>query len=931
MTAVAAMVTLQHWKAFLGDVAQPMDQNLFRYIWRHSKHYQIRVLCLVLLSMPFYYVSLDLPKQIVNQGIEGQGFTGPDDTQPYFSIHIPYSQEIFGQTVTMFDGLELGQMDALLVLSFVFLGLVIVNGYFKYVINTRKGQMGERMLRRLRYQLSDRLLRFPLPYMRKVKQAEVATMIKDEVEPLGGFIGEAFVNPVFLGGQALTAMAFILAQSWILGSVAAAVVIFQAALIPKLRIPILRLGRQRQLTARELAGRLGETIAGATEVHAHDTSNYERAELVSRLARIYDIRYEIYRRKFFVKFLNNFLAQVTPFIFYVVGGVLAIAGELDIGALVAVIAAYKDLPSPIKELIDWDQRRQDVQIKYEQVIEQFAPPVLIDPQRQDPDAEGPTKLEGQIELRGVAVVDDSDRRLLDAISFTAALTEHVAVVGPGGGGKEYLPLVVAGLEPISTGHASIGGHELGALPQAVTGRRLGYVAADAHFFAGSLRKNLLYGLLHKPLRPPEREPAAQRAAEADRLEAQRAGNPYFDFEADWVDYEAAGARDAQELDHRLLEAIQTVELEEDLYRFGLLARFNPEEHTDLADQILSARQALAESLHADGHDDLIVRFDPGSFNPNASLAENLLFGSPLDARFEPDQLLAQASMKEAVEAEALEGDLEAVGLEIARTMVEIFADLPPGHPFFEQFSFIDAEELPEFRSLVGRQEKGGMGGLTPEDRGRLMRIALDYVEARHRLGLISPERAERIVRTRKRFADLLAKDNGLGVAFYDPDTYNPAATLQDNVLFGRLAFGQAQGEETVQDAIIKVLDDQGLRERVIELGMTYDVGVAGKRLNNGQKQKAALARSLVKRPDLLVLNEALAALDSASQRRILERVLETRKGQGVFWSLYRPDFADAFDKILVLEEGRLVEQGSFADLNKDGQKLRLLLETSGAA
>ena len=52
-------------------------------------------------------------------------------------------------------------------------------------------RLGERMLRRLRYTLFDRVLRFPISHFRKVKQAEVATMIKDEVEPLGGFIGDA--------------------------------------------------------------------------------------------------------------------------------------------------------------------------------------------------------------------------------------------------------------------------------------------------------------------------------------------------------------------------------------------------------------------------------------------------------------------------------------------------------------------------------------------------------------------------------------------------------------------------------------------------------------------------------------------------------------------------------------------------------------------
>ena len=148
-------------------------------------------------------------------------------------------------------------------MSFVFLAAVVVNGQFKKSINTQKGRMGERMLRRLRYELYDRILRFPPAHFRKVKQAELATMIKDEVEPLGGFIGDAFVQPVFLGGQALTAIIFIMMQNFLLVGVVVLVLLgVQMVIIPRLRKPVLVLGRQRQLTARLLAGRIAETVDG---------------------------------------------------------------------------------------------------------------------------------------------------------------------------------------------------------------------------------------------------------------------------------------------------------------------------------------------------------------------------------------------------------------------------------------------------------------------------------------------------------------------------------------------------------------------------------------------------------------------------------------------------------------------------------------------
>src|SRR5437762_7457791 len=348
--------------------------------------------------MVVYYLSLDLPKTIINQAIQGVSFPSAD-------------------SVKRFLGLDLERIPYLFALSILFLGLIVLNGWIKFQINTMKGWMGERMLRRLRYTLFDYILRFPLARFRRVKPAVMATMVKDEVEPLGGFIGEALITPLFLGGQALTAMAFILYQHWVLGLVALSVVGVQAFIIPKLRKRLLVLGRERQLTARALAGRIAECVEGAAEIHAHDTSNYERAEISARLGRIFRIRFELYQRKFMVKFLNNFLAQLTPFLFYTVGGYLVIAGRLDIGALVAVIAAYKDLPGPVKELIDWDQQRMDVEIKYQQVVEVFTAEEVAPPEIHALIEKPELPREGKLRVSSLSLADESGTKLVDGVAF----------------------------------------------------------------------------------------------------------------------------------------------------------------------------------------------------------------------------------------------------------------------------------------------------------------------------------------------------------------------------------------------------------------------------------------------------------------------------------------------------------------------------------
>ena len=63
-----------------------MDSNLFKYIWRHSWREQLVILAVVAVSQVFYFLSLDLPKTIVNGPIQGQGFETPGDTERFFPI-----------------------------------------------------------------------------------------------------------------------------------------------------------------------------------------------------------------------------------------------------------------------------------------------------------------------------------------------------------------------------------------------------------------------------------------------------------------------------------------------------------------------------------------------------------------------------------------------------------------------------------------------------------------------------------------------------------------------------------------------------------------------------------------------------------------------------------------------------------------------------
>jgi len=878
-----------------------LEPSVYRFILKHSLKQQIVLLVLTLTSFPFLYYSLDLPKTIVNGAIHGE--------------HFP----------ARLLGFEFDQVPYLMILCAVFLALVFINGGFKYFINTYKGQLGERMLRRFRYSLYQRLLRFPLSYFHKNSSAQIIPMITVECEQLGGFIGDAFNLPLFQGGQLLTIIFFMFVQDPILGAAAIALYPVQGYVIPKLQFKVNQLAKQRVRTVRQVADRVQESAAGIVEIQANDTVKLYLTDFANILGRIYDIRFEIYRRKFFAKFLNNFIGQLTPFFFYSLGGYLVIKGSLSFGALVAILAAYKDLASPWKELLDFYQIKENSRITYEQIVEQFQPAGMTDAMLLLAEPEKVMPLTGELSVVNLSLDEDDRSRVVDAVSFTVKLDEHAAIIGQSGSGKNELALLLARLVRPSSGRITIGGADLAELPVAVIGRRLGYVGAMPYLFAGTLGDNLLLGLRHVPLRAAGYDEASARRRERELYEARQSGNIDFDLQADWIDYQSAGVSNHEGLMDRVAEVLARLDFEEDVYGLGLRGRLDPASQSDLAERLLNGRRALAQRLVADGITNLVETYDPERYNSNATVAENVLFGTPIGPTFELDALADNIHVRRVLDQLGLTADLVEVGRQVAATMTEMFAGLPPEHEFFQQFSFIDANDLPEFATILTAAENGGVGALESQQRDKLLSLPFKLIAARHRLGVLDEGMQQRLLEARRAFREGLAEEARGQIEFFDPGRYNAAASLQDNILFGKIAYGEADATMRVPRVLREVLDALSLRSAVIDVGLGYNVGTAGSRLSPAQRQRAAMTRALLKRPDLLILNEATTALDAPAQAKVMAGLRQEMAGRGLIWVLHRASLARQFDRVLVMSGGKLQEQGRFEELDRKDSLTALLM------
>ena len=867
-----------------------MESGIFRFIIRFSLRDQVTLVLMSALALPFLFLTLELPKTIVNEAIGGTDF-------PRAIL-----------------GFEFEQIPFLLLLCGLFLLLVIISGVLKYVTATYRYRVGDRLLRRLRYDMIERLLRFPPSDFRNLSSGQVVSMITAETSNLGFFIAEAFAVPAIALGTLGTIVLFMFLQNWTMGVAAIALYPLQIYLIPKIQRQINNLQRQEVQAQRNMSQRISDVFAGVTEIHGHDTSQYELADFSKRLGDIFTYRVKISAKRYVANILNQFVSQLTPFFFLSVGGYLVIIGEISLGSLVAVLAAYKDMYAPWKDIIDYYQKAEDARVRYDQLKQFFERNSLIDKAMIEAEPDDDTFTGAHLVASNVVVEKEEGHRPVDGASVRLALPAHAVILGSGSSGREEFARLLARLDFPNAGSLLVGDKNLAELPDSVTGRRIGYVGSHTYLGSGTLRQTLVYPLLRRPGKRDvgdEQSLAARRSKE--RAEALRAGNSPHDITADWIDYAAAGCHDAAELERRMIGLLKLVDLDQDVYQIGLRQAISPDARPELAAQLIRARGILRERLDATGRSDLIETFDVDKYNSNDSVAENILFGTPVGPYFAIENLGHNEYMRQVIERAGLTEVFLEMGRRLAAIKVEIFQGLPPGHEFFERFSFIGSDQLPEFEAILRRIESGGMSGLGERDLELLMVLPFKLVEAQDHEGLIDDEMKTRLLTARRAFADGLPARLRDRVQFFENNSYNAATSVVDNILFGKTASSKAGSSAQIGRLVAEVVDELGLREAIIAVGLEYGIGAGGARLSAVQRQKVAVARCLIKQPDILVMNEALSSLDNPSQKKVLTNIISEMQGRSLI--LFEPHEGgiEEFENVLMMEQGRFVQTKTAAE------------------
>ncbi|MBE1285131.1 MAG: cyclic nucleotide-binding domain-containing protein [Rhodobacteraceae bacterium] len=851
-----------------------MEPTLFSFIWKHSKRQQLALLALTLVTFPFIYATLELPKRIINDAI---------------GMQLP---------TRVVWGTELTQIQYLMLLCLAFLGAVIAAGLLKMRLNTMKGVLSERMLRRLRYSLIARMLRFPKPYFQKTSQGELVAMITSEAEPMGGLMGDAVAQPVFQAGQMLTIVTFLFMQSVWFGLASIALIPLQAWLIPMLQRQINLLNKERIHEVRNLAAEIGESAAGISDLRSNGGWRFRLALVSDRLGRLFDIRFRIYRKKFFMKFLNNLISQMTPFLFYSVGGFLVIQGEITVGALVAALAAYKDLSAPWKELLTFYNQVQDMSLRWTIVTEKFAPRNMIPEGLFEGEPSTIPRLTGGIEIKDVTVRDADGNTVLEDINLTIPPGARVAI-------KSALPAERAALAQLLTrevlparGSVTVSGYKLNDLHQAVIAARIGHAHSRPYLFDGTLGDNLMMPLKTQPLDAYSGDREGFRKC----VEAERSGNSALPLDADWVNPGLAGLSDREDIRNWWFQLVQAMGIDEMLFRRTLLSQIDDQIHPKLARDLVSLRQEVHDALQAAGLDEYVFRFHPDQFNPAVPLGGNLLFAAPT-REITQENLAKETRLFEMMDELGLAEDAMAMALGVMATLQQTFGTDGTDHPLFKRLG-MEPDMYLKLSEITRRQLEAGTDALSRDEQALLLTVP--FLLTAEQIGPSFPEEyKEKILAIRASSAAEILKRTGGSFKAVDPDAYAPRMTVLENLLYGRISLKAGARAQQIEDLVADILNRHGMRRRLASILYDLRTGLGGTNLPTVFQERAAFSRAGIKRPDILVMDTILASHDSESRLNAREKLRELLPKSIMIFLESRFEHPERYDLFVEIRNGRI--------------------------
>ena len=424
------------------------------------------------------------------------------------------------------DGIEPQDSAVVVRLSLLVAVLAVVSGALTLVERWFSARIGEGLIYDLRTEVFSHVLRQPVAFFTRAQTGSLVTRLGNDV------IGaqQAFTSVLSsVVSNAITLVLIVAAMATLSWQLTLAAL----ALVPFFLVPARLMGRRLASLAHEqmvqnadLGTRMTErfNVAGALLVKLFGRPAVEDEEYAVRAARVRDIgvRIAVNRSVFFVAL--TLVASLATAMVYGVGGLMAVAGTLTVGTLIALTALLARLYGPLTAISNVRVDVMTALVSFERVFEVLdLKPLVAEAPDARPVPPGPVRIEvddvafsypsaDEVSLASLESTATGDRRgsgpVLRDVSFTVEPGSLVALVGPSGAGKTTITALVARLYDPSSGAIRINGVDLREVGTESLHDAVGVVTQDAHLFHDTIRANLSY--------------AAPDATEDDMVAALRA-------------------------------------------------------------------------------------------------------------------------------------------------------------------------------------------------------------------------------------------------------------------------------------------------------------------------------------------------------------------------------------------------------------------------